>query len=52
MIKKSDILLILSLLVLLAGVVMSIIGVPYSDYVLILGAILMVLRGAMRQRDK
>lgn len=52
MIKKSDILLVASLLVLLMGAVMSILSVPYSDYVLVGGAVLMVLRGALRSREK
>ena len=50
--KWSNVLLIVGLLVLLAGAVMSVMKIhPYSDYVLILGAVLVFFRGALRSRD-
>lgn len=51
--KWSNILLIAGMLVLLVGAVMSGLKLqPYSDYVLVIGAILVVFRGALRNRDK
>lgn len=51
--KWSNILLIAGMLVLLVGTVMSGLKLqPYSDYVLVIGAVLVVFRGALRNRDK
>jgi hypothetical protein len=51
--KWSNILLIVGMLVLVAGAVMSIIKLqPYSDYVLIAGAVIIIFRGAVRNREK
>lgn len=51
--KWSNVLLITGLIVLVAGAVMSILEIqPYSDYVLVAGAVLVVFRGALRNRDK
>ena len=51
--KWSNILLITGLVVLIAGAVMSILKMqPYSDYVLVAGAITIIFRGAVRQREK
>ena len=51
--KWSNILLIIGLVVLIAGAVMSILKMqPYSDYVLVAGAIAIIFRGAVRQREK
>lgn len=51
--KWSNVLLITGLVVLVAGAVMSILEIqPYSDYVLVVGAVLVVFRGALRNRDK
>ena len=51
--KWSNILLIVGMVVLVAGAVMSIIKLqPYSDYVLIAGALIIIFRGAVRNREK
>lgn len=51
--KWSNVLLIIGLVILIAGAVMSIMKLqPYSDYVLVAGAVLIILRGAIRQREK
>ena len=51
--KWSNILLIAGMLVLLVGAVMSGLKLqPYSDSVLVIGAVLVVFRGALRNRDK
>ena len=51
--KWSNILLIVGMVVLVAGAVMSIIKLqPYSDYVLIAGAVIIIVRGAIRNREK
>ena len=51
--KWSNILLIIGMLVLVAGAVMSIMKLqPYSDYVLIAGAVIIIFRGAVRNREK
>lgn len=51
--KWSNILLLVGMLVLLAGAVMSIMKIqPYADYVLIGGALLVILRGALRNRER
>ena len=51
--KWSNILLIIGMVVLTAGAVMSIMKLqPYSDYVLVAGAVLVIFRGAIRSREK
>ena len=51
--KWSNILLIVGMVVLVVGAVMSIIKLqPYSDYVLIAGAVIIIFRGAIRNREK
>ena len=53
MMKWSNILLIVGMLVLVAGAVMSILKLqPYSDSVLIAGAVLIIFRGALRNREE
>lgn len=44
---------IIGFVVLLAGAVMSLCGVePWANYVLIAGAAVIIIRGALRVRDK
>ena len=51
--KWSNILLILGLAILIAGAIMSLMKLqPYSDYVLVAGAVLIIFRGAIRHREK
>lgn len=51
--KWSNILLIVGMVVLIAGAVMSIMKLqPYSDYVLVAGAVLVVFRGALKSRGE
>lgn len=51
--KWSNILLIAGLVVLLAGAVLSVLKYqPYSDYVLVAGAVLVIFRGAIRRRER
>jgi hypothetical protein len=51
--KWSTIMLIAGLLVLLAGAVLSVMKMqPYSDYVLVAGAVLVIFRGALRARER
>ena len=51
--KWSNILLIVGMVVLVAGAVMSIMKLqPYSDYVLVAGAVIIIFRGALRNREK
>lgn len=51
--KWSNILLIIGMVVLVAGAIMSILKLqPYSDYVLIAGALIIIFRGAVRNREK
>jgi hypothetical protein len=50
--KWSSILLIAGLVVLIAGAIMSIMKLqPYSDYVLVAGAVLIIFRGAVKSRE-
>ena len=50
--KWSSILLIAGLGVLIAGAIMSIMTLqPYSDYVLVAGAVLVIFRGAVKSRE-
>lgn len=49
----SKILLIAGGVVLLAGAVFSICGIePWANYVLIAGAVIIIIRGAVRVREK
>lgn len=51
--KWSNILLIIGMVVLVAGAVMSIMQwQPYSDYVLVAGAVIILFRGAVRSRER
>ena len=51
--KWSNILTIIGFVVLLAGAVMSLCDVePWANYVLIAGAAVIIIRGALRVRDK
>jgi membrane protein implicated in regulation of membrane protease activity len=51
--KWSNILLYSGLAILLAGAIMSTLGIePYSDYVLIAGALVVIFRGAVRSRER
>lgn len=51
--KPSQILLICGLAVLLVGCIMSICGIePYADYVLVVGALLIIFRGGLRARER
>jgi hypothetical protein len=50
--KWSNILLIIGLAVLIAGAIMSLMKLhPYSDYVLVSGAVLVIFRGAIKSRE-
>ena len=50
--KLSNILLIVGMLVLVVGAVLSIMDIrPYSDYVLVAGAIIVIFRGAGKHRE-
>lgn len=49
----SNLLLIVGLVTLLTGAVLSIMKLqPYSDYVLVTGAVLVIFRGALKNREK
>ncbi len=51
--KKTQILLIAGLVLLLAGAILSLLGMePYSDYVLMGGCVVIIFRGALRSREK
>ena len=51
--KWSKILLIVGMVVLLVGAVLSVLKLqPYSDYVLVAGAVLVIFRGAVRSRER
>jgi hypothetical protein len=51
--KWSKILLIAGMAVLATGAILSILKLqPYSDYVLVAGAILVILRGAIKNREQ
>lgn len=50
---KSNILLIIGLVVLLVGAIMSYCKIePYADYVLIAGALVVIIRGAVHARER
>ncbi len=51
-INWSTLLLVAGLVILIAGAVMSIMKLqPYSDYVLVAGAITLIFRGAVKSRE-
>lgn len=51
--KWSNILLIVGMAILIIGAVLSLMKVqPYSDYVLIAGAVVILFRGAVRARER
>lgn len=51
-IQWSKLLLIIGMVVLLVGAVLSIMNVqPYANYVLMAGAVLIIFRGALRNRE-
>ncbi|MBR1878186.1 MAG: hypothetical protein IJ814_04175 [Paludibacteraceae bacterium] len=51
--RKSTIVLIVGMVILLAGAVLSLMKIePYADYVLIAGAIVVVIRGFIRNHEK
>lgn len=51
--KWSNILLIVGMAILIVGAVLSLMKVqPYSDYVLIAGAVVIIFRGAVRARER
>jgi len=51
--KKSQYFLILGMVVLLAGAVMTFTRwKEYANYVLVAGAVLMLIRGALRSRER
>ena len=50
--KWSNILLIIGLVVLITGAIMSLMKLqPYSDYILLAGAVLIIFRGAIKSRE-
>ena len=50
--KWSSILLIVGMAILIIGAVLSLMKVqPYSDYVLLAGAVVIIFRGAVRARE-
>lgn len=51
--KLSRIILIIGLVILAAGAALSVAKIePYADYVLIAGAIVVILRGFIRNHEK
>lgn len=51
--KKSNIFLLSGMVALLMGAILSVCDIqPYANYVLIGGAILIIIRGAIRTREK
>ena len=52
MMKWSNVLLIAGMAVLVVGAVLSVMDIrPYSDYVLVAGAVLVIFRGAVKSRE-
>jgi hypothetical protein len=50
--KWSNILLIIGLVILITGAIMSLMKLqPYSDYILVAGAVLIIFRGAIKSRE-
>lgn len=51
--KKSSIILIIGIVILAVGAAMSVAKIePYADYVLIAGAIVVIIRGFVRNHEK
>lgn len=51
--KWNNILLYCGLAILLVGAIMSVLKLqPYSDYILVTGAILVIFRGALKSREQ
>ena len=51
--KLSQIILLVGMLILVAGAVMSMLDIePYADYVLITGAVVVIIRGFIRNHEK
>jgi hypothetical protein len=51
--KWSQILLIVGMVILVAGAVLSILKLqPYSDYVLVAGALVIIFLGAIKARER
>ena len=51
--KLSSIILIIGLIILAAGAALSLAKIePYADYVLIAGAVIVVIRGFVRNHEK
>ena len=51
--KKSSIILIIGMIILAAGAALSVAKIePYADYVLIVGAVIVVIRGFIRNHEK
>lgn len=51
--KWSQILLIVGMVILVAGAVLSILKLqPYSDYVLVAGALVIIFRGTIKARER
>lgn len=51
--KPSQIMLVIGLLILLVGCVLSYMKIePWADYVLVAGALLIIIRGSVRARER
>ena len=51
--RKSSIILIIGLVILAVGAALSLAKIePYADYVLIAGAVIVVIRGFVRNHEK
>ena len=51
--RKSSIILIIGLVILAVGAALSVAKIePYADYVLIAGAIVVIIRGFIRNHEK
>ena len=51
--KLSNIILIIGMLILLVGAGLSLANIePYADYILIVGAVVVVIRGFIRERER
>lgn len=51
--RKSNLFLIAGMIVLAVGAVLSVCKInPWSDYILIAGAVLIIIRGAIRTRER
>ena len=51
--KPSQIMLVIGLVILLAGCVLSYMKIePWADYILVAGALLIIIRGSVRARER